>query len=83
MATSESSVIQVDDHLSETDSSYGEEADKQSQTTSLRSSIYNFVYENGRRYHTYRQGVYWYELRPTTIISSNYVLPKRQNKIKL
>jgi len=29
-----------------------------SETTSLRSSIKNYVYENGRRYHAYRPGEY-------------------------
>lgn len=26
---------------------------------SLRSSIYNYHYENGRRYHAYHAGSYW------------------------
>ncbi|KAK2767694.1 hypothetical protein FQN54_003852 [Arachnomyces sp. PD_36] len=59
MAVPQSPVIQVDDHLGDNDSSYGDAIDGQSQTTSMRSSIYNFVYENGRRYQTYRQGMYW------------------------
>ncbi len=28
-------------------------------TMSLRSSIYDFVEENGRTYHRYKQGKYW------------------------
>lgn len=49
--------LQVDDD--DADSSYGGEDDHQSQTTSLKSSITNYVYENGRRYHSYREGSYW------------------------
>lgn len=30
-----------------------------SERTSLRSSITDYVYENGRRYHAYRDGEYW------------------------
>jgi hypothetical protein len=30
------------------------------ETTSLRSSILNYHYENGRRYHAYHSGAYWY-----------------------
>jgi len=48
--------IQVDSDLAETDSSYGD--DSQS-THSLYSTITNYVYENGRRYHSYQQGSYW------------------------
>jgi hypothetical protein len=77
MANPDSSVIQVDDYLSEADSSYGSD---ESQTTSLKSSIYNFVYENGRRYHTYRQGVYWYGLHPARIISPNSMLAQDNRK---
>ena len=29
------------------------------QLTSLRSSICDYVYENGRRYHAYHAGTYW------------------------
>lgn len=34
--------------------------DYQSELTSLRSSIMDYRYENGRRYHAYRAGSYWY-----------------------
>jgi hypothetical protein len=30
-----------------------------SERTSLRSSILDYVYENGRRYHAYHAGEYW------------------------
>jgi len=38
-------------------SDYGSD-DWDSDTTSLSSSVYNHVYENGRRYHAYREGNY-------------------------
>ena len=34
-----------------------------SATTSLRSSIHDYIYENGRRYHAYRAGQYWYDCK--------------------
>jgi hypothetical protein len=40
------------------DSSYS--ADAQSLTTSLASSIWEYHYENGRRYNSFRKGTYWY-----------------------
>ncbi|GAB7356487.1 hypothetical protein MBLNU459_g7246t2 [Dothideomycetes sp. NU459] len=48
----------------EADSNYDEETDSNfaddwaSDTTSLKSEVWNHVYENGRRYHSYRQGRY-------------------------
>lgn len=42
----------------ETDSAYGDDTDAQSDTTSLMSEVLNFKYENGRRYHSYREGEY-------------------------
>lgn len=30
-----------------------------SDVTSLRSSITDYIYENGRRYHAYHAGSYW------------------------
>ncbi len=54
-------LIQVDSDLSDrsdADSSYGYDDDSES-TQSLYSSITRHVYENGRRYHSYRQGSYW------------------------
>lgn len=38
--------------------------------TSLRSSIMNYHYENGRRYHAYHAGSYWYSSTSYTIVSS-------------
>jgi hypothetical protein len=52
--------ISVDESLNDADSSYGGEGDAVSETTSLYSAITNHVYENGRRYHSYRAGSYWY-----------------------
>lgn len=52
--------IQPDERLGDVDSSYGDDSDSESQTTSLKSSVTNYVYENGRRYHAFRQGSYWY-----------------------
>jgi hypothetical protein len=44
-----------------TDSAYGD-SDAESETVSLRSAVYNYIYENGRRYHSYRAGAYWWVL---------------------
>jgi hypothetical protein len=44
----------------DTDSAYGEDA--QSLTTSLSSSIWNYNYDNGRRYSAFSKGTYWYSL---------------------
>jgi SAM-dependent methyltransferase len=54
--TEADSPIQIDD--SDRDSSYND-SDAASETSSLRSSIFKFVYENGRRYHSFRAGTYW------------------------
>jgi hypothetical protein len=43
---------------SDGDSAFGD-SDVASETTSLRSAVYNYIYENGRRYHSYRAGAYW------------------------
>ncbi|KIW18532.1 hypothetical protein PV08_02820 [Exophiala spinifera] len=40
------------------DSALGDD-DGDSELASLRSSIYNYRYENGRRYHAYHAGSYW------------------------
>ncbi|KPM39196.1 hypothetical protein AK830_g7331 [Neonectria ditissima] len=40
------------------DSSYPEST-RVSDTSSLRSSILNYKWENGRRYHSYQDGAYW------------------------
>ncbi|CAI9627888.1 unnamed protein product [Alternaria alternata] len=41
----------------ETDSAFGD--DSASETTSLKSAVYNYKYRNGRRYHAYKEGAYW------------------------
>ena len=47
------------DELSDTtDSAFGEASDASSYATSLVSEATNFQYENGRRYHSYREGQY-------------------------
>ncbi|KAL2126993.1 hypothetical protein VTI74DRAFT_11497 [Chaetomium olivicolor] len=54
--------IQVDSDLvdgSDADSAYGGRDDDTGSTQSLYSTITKYVYENGRRYHSYRQGAYW------------------------
>jgi hypothetical protein len=40
------------------DSAYGESLD-QDDTYTLASQITKYRYENGRRYHAYRDGAYW------------------------
>jgi hypothetical protein len=53
--------IQVDSEFHDTsdaDSSYSWDDDSSS-TQSLYSAITRHVYENGRRYHSYREGAYW------------------------
>ncbi|SPO05571.1 related to methyltransferase [Cephalotrichum gorgonifer] len=54
-------LIQVDSETAETDSAFGDDGvgDDSLSTQSLYSHITNFVYENGRRYHSYQQGAYW------------------------
>ncbi|KAE8149547.1 S-adenosyl-L-methionine-dependent methyltransferase [Aspergillus avenaceus] len=53
----EEATIEADSHP-DTDSALGDD-DTSSLTTSLASSfIHNYVYENGRRYHGFRQGQY-------------------------
>lgn len=42
----------------ESDSAYGDEDDL-SDTTSIPSTIWRHRYENGRRYHKFREGEYW------------------------
>jgi hypothetical protein len=51
--------IHVDESMNDDDSSYGDDGDQASETTSLYSAITKYVYENGRRYHAYRAGAYW------------------------
>lgn len=50
-------MIQNNDN-NEVDSAYAESIP--TSTTSLTSSILNYTYENGRRYHGYREGEYPY-----------------------
>lgn len=40
------------------DSTLGDERDMDS-TQSLTSSVFNYTYENGRRYHAFRDGQYF------------------------
>lgn len=40
------------------DSTYGDYSDTSSYTTSLLSEVRDYKYENGRRYHSYREGEY-------------------------
>jgi len=42
----------------DTDSAYGDD-DQISDTTSISSAIWKHRYENGRRYHVFREGEYW------------------------
>ncbi|KAL1961756.1 hypothetical protein VTN77DRAFT_1082 [Rasamsonia byssochlamydoides] len=42
----------------ETDSAYNESISTASYVSSLSSSIRNYIYENGRRYHAYHEGAY-------------------------
>ncbi|PTB77300.1 hypothetical protein M440DRAFT_1390647 [Trichoderma longibrachiatum ATCC 18648] len=54
--------VQVDtdaypDNPADADSTYGSDQDS-AYTGSVTSSIYNYQYENGRRYHAYREGQY-------------------------
>ena len=41
------------------DSAYGGSEGGYSQTTSLASSAFEYEYENGRRYHSYKAGKYF------------------------
>ncbi|TVY83055.1 Secondary metabolism regulator laeA [Lachnellula suecica] len=51
------SPLQIDEDVSETDSAYGTSVASTSAT--LASSITNYIYENGRRYHAYKGGEYY------------------------
>ncbi|KAF2632418.1 S-adenosyl-L-methionine-dependent methyltransferase [Macroventuria anomochaeta] len=50
--------IQPESDFDESDSAYGE-PDHLSDTTSIPSTIWRHRYENGRRYHKFREGEYW------------------------
>lgn len=49
---------EVTDDFNDGDSLYSW-SDDSSSTQSLYSAITRHVYDNGRRYHSYRQGAYW------------------------
>lgn len=44
--------------IDDVDSTFGDGSDASAYTASIASSVYNHVYENGRRYHSYREGSY-------------------------
>ncbi|RSL59567.1 hypothetical protein CEP54_007261 [Fusarium duplospermum] len=50
--------LEADDNLRDDDSAYGVSEDSTSYQTSLASSVINYKYENGRRYHAFRSGTY-------------------------
>ncbi|KIW72089.1 hypothetical protein PV04_00310 [Phialophora macrospora] len=51
--------VDNDDTADDVDADSGYDGDQQSFISeSLRSSVYNYRYENGRRYHSYRAGAY-------------------------
>ncbi|KAL1971102.1 hypothetical protein VTN77DRAFT_53 [Rasamsonia byssochlamydoides] len=50
--------LEVDDASADTDSAYNESIGTASYVSSLSSSIKNYKYENGRRYHAYHEGSY-------------------------
>ncbi|KAF2802298.1 S-adenosyl-L-methionine-dependent methyltransferase [Mytilinidion resinicola] len=49
--------IEAEEGELDTDSAFGDDAE--SYTTSLKSSITNYKYENGRRYHAFKDGSYF------------------------
>ena len=55
-STSDDPAIEPDDEQNDKDSAYGDETE--SYTTSLKSSVLNYRYQNGRRYHAFREGAY-------------------------
>ncbi|KAB8270214.1 S-adenosyl-L-methionine-dependent methyltransferase [Aspergillus minisclerotigenes] len=51
--------IEPDDvHYHDSDSAYNDSLESESYRTSITSSVLNYKYENGRRYHVYREGEY-------------------------
>ncbi|KAM5383758.1 hypothetical protein ACJZ2D_001747 [Fusarium nematophilum] len=50
--------LEADENLPDDDSAYGVSESSASYQTSLASSIVNYKYENGRRYHAFRAGTY-------------------------
>ncbi|RSL59645.1 hypothetical protein CEP53_005726, partial [Fusarium sp. AF-6] len=50
--------LEADDNLRDDDSAYAASEGSASYQTSLASSVINYKYENGRRYHAFRSGSY-------------------------
>ncbi|RMJ02383.1 hypothetical protein CDV36_015346 [Fusarium kuroshium] len=50
--------LEADDNLRDDDSAYAVSEGSASYQTSLASSVINYKYENGRRYHAFRSGSY-------------------------
>ncbi|KPM38056.1 hypothetical protein AK830_g8526 [Neonectria ditissima] len=50
--------LEADDNILETDSTLSSTDGSSSYLSTLKSSIYNYRYENGRRYHAFREGTY-------------------------
>ncbi|KAM0428955.1 hypothetical protein ACHAPT_006758 [Fusarium lateritium] len=50
--------LEADDNLPDDDSAYAASESSASYQTSLASSVINYKYENGRRYHAFRAGTY-------------------------
>ncbi|OJJ50215.1 hypothetical protein ASPZODRAFT_128840 [Penicilliopsis zonata CBS 506.65] len=53
-----SQVIEVDSNLDDNDSAYDGSVGNASDIGSVASNVFNYIYENGRRYHSYREGEY-------------------------
>ncbi|KAF7550351.1 hypothetical protein G7Z17_g5775 [Cylindrodendrum hubeiense] len=51
--------IAVDDGINDNDSALGLDSWDEDDTKSLSSSVLKYTWENGRRYHAYRDGAYW------------------------
>lgn len=56
----------VDDDFDERDSAYDSESLLGDDTVTLATYITDYRYENGRRYHAYRDGAYW--VRPPPLL---------------
>jgi hypothetical protein len=55
-------LISTQDEVDDTnDSAFGGDDDL-SDTYSVASMIFQHRYENGRRYHAYKEGAYWYAM---------------------
>ncbi|KAL2004683.1 hypothetical protein VTN00DRAFT_3211 [Thermoascus crustaceus] len=57
-AAHDNEVLEVDDASADADSAYNASIGSSSYVSSLTSSIRNYKYENGRRYHAYHEGSY-------------------------